>query len=469
MDGVRQRARSDAFRFCADASAPHDRVEAFRRELRSQGCELLRSCPDTTSPTVAFFGEVTDGFRELIGDVSREGHVLAVRTDPSSVKAPDAWSLLEAGASDVMAWDTEPGAALAIAARLERWRSTERLLDSPAVRDNLIGDSEPWRSVLRQIVEAARHSSSAVLLTGETGTGKELMARLIHTLDARADKAELVVVDCTTIVPTLSGSEFFGHEKGSFTGAEAARDGAFGLADRGTLFLDEVGELPLDLQAELLRVIQEGTYKRVGSSRWRSTAFRLVSATNRDLSELVREGRFRSDLFFRIAACQFELPALRDRIEDVLPLADHFVGACLPGHATPHFEEAVQRFLLDRSYPGNVRELCQLIGRLTARHAGPGPITAGDVPPEERPRRHDTSPDPAFQRTAEVALIHGLTAADAKERMRDAMIAMAIAEEAARGRRGHLKRTAERLDLSVRTLQLWQQDRSKDRDPRRVG
>ena len=232
------------------------------------------------------------------------------------------------------------------------------------------------RATLRQIVETARFSHNAVLLTDETGTGKELVARLIHALDDRPDKKDLIVVDCTTIVPTLSGSEFFGHEKGSFTVAESARDGAFGLADHGTLFLDEVGELPLDLQAELLRVIQEGTYKRVGSNRWRATAFRLVCATNRDLGERVREGGFRSDLYFRIAASHFRLPPLRDRIDDVLPLADHFVEELLPGHAEPHFEEAVAHFLLARSYPGNIRELRQLLGRLTARHAGPGPITA---------------------------------------------------------------------------------------------
>ncbi len=134
------------------------------------------------------------------------------------------------------------------------------------------------------MVEIARFTDAAVLITGESGTGKERMAQLIHELDPRPKKGRLVVLDCSTVVPSLSGSEFFGHEKGAFTGASAPRSGAFELADGGTLFLDEVGELAVPLQAELLRVIQEGTFKRVGSNTWRRSAFRLVCATNRDLA-----------------------------------------------------------------------------------------------------------------------------------------------------------------------------------------
>jgi transcriptional regulator with GAF, ATPase, and Fis domain len=137
-----------------------------------------------------------------------------------------------------------------------------------------------------------------VLITGESGTGKELIARLIHALDSRVDKGDFVILDCTTVVPTLSGSEFFGHEKGAFTGAIAQRDGAFAMADGGTLFLDEIGELPLVLQAELLRVIEEGMYKRVGSNTWRKTSFRLLCATNRDLLQEESRGNFRKDLYY---------------------------------------------------------------------------------------------------------------------------------------------------------------------------
>src|SRR5262249_44123862 len=154
----------------------------------------------------------------------------------------------------------------------------------------------------------------------------ELLARLIHELNAATKERSLVVVDCTTIVPELSGSEFFGHERGAFTGAVAARDGAFALADGGTLFLDEIGELPSHLQAQLLRVIEEGTYKRVGGNAWQRTNFRLVCATNRDLPRLVEAGKFRGDLYFRIASWVFRIPPLSERIEDILPLARHFLA-----------------------------------------------------------------------------------------------------------------------------------------------
>ena len=210
--------------------------------------------------------------------------VLAIAVTRAVLTVAPVWELLQAGASDVFAWDQFDDAAAVIASRLERWEEVDDLVNSSAVRENLVGQSPAWISVLRRVVELARFTSGSALIMGESGTGKEFVARLIHTLDSRPDKRELVITDCTTIAPELAGSEFFGHERGAFTSAVAARDGAFALADGGTLFLDEVGELPLRLQAELLRVVQERTYKRVGSNVWKSTSFRLVCATNRDLS-----------------------------------------------------------------------------------------------------------------------------------------------------------------------------------------
>src|SRR6202023_58747 len=148
----------------------------------------------------------------------------------------------------------------------------------------------------------------------------EVAANLIHRLNTRADKRDMVILDCSTIVSDLSGSEFFGHERGAFTGALTERQGAFALANGGTLFLDEIGELPLPLQAQLLRVVQERTYKRLGGNTWRRTDFRLVCATNRDLVELIRRGEFRADLYYRIASFVCKLPALRERLEDIIPL-----------------------------------------------------------------------------------------------------------------------------------------------------
>ena len=235
-----------------------------------------------------------------------------------------------------------------------------------------MGDSPAWQAVLRDAVEVARFTDAAVLITGESGTGKERVAQLIHELDPRPAKKRLVVLDCSTVVPSLSGSEFFGHEKGAFTGASAARQGAFELADGGTLFLDEVGELSVPLQAELLRVIQEGTFKRVGSNTWRKSAFRLVCATNRDLAAEQADGAFRNDFYYRIAGCTLHLPSLRERTEDILPLFRHFFRQAHPDGEPPELEGAVRDLLVSREYPGNVRDLRSLVLRIVHRYLGTG-------------------------------------------------------------------------------------------------
>ncbi|HEY7771494.1 sigma-54 factor interaction domain-containing protein, partial [Longimicrobium sp.] len=236
-------------------------------------------------PGVVLFDEVSEGLCDFVREASQGGYgrVLAVGTSGAAMANGQGWTLLRAGASDAFARDGADDAARAALARLERWAAVDRLVDSPLVRNHLVGRSPVWRTVLRQVVEVAAFTDAPLLVTGESGTGKELVARLIHSLDARPRKRELVLLDCTTVVPQLSGSEFFGHERGAFTGAAGPREGAFALADGGTLFLDEVGELPPTLQAQLLRVVQEKTYKRTGGNAWQKTDFRLVCATNRDL------------------------------------------------------------------------------------------------------------------------------------------------------------------------------------------
>jgi transcriptional regulator with GAF, ATPase, and Fis domain len=231
------------------------------------------------------FGEFSDGLCEVLCEVSQRGmeRVLAVAESDAGLTHEHIWRLLQAGASDVCICVDLPELASRIAARLERWSALEQWLTSPLVKQTLIGTSPVWLFILRQLVEVARFTDASVLIIGETGTGKELLAHLVHELDPRTPKRDLVVVDCTTIVPELSGSEFFGHEHGAFTGAVSPRESAFASADAGTLFLDEVGELPLGLQAQLLRAVQEHKYKRVGGNTWQHTDFRLVCATNRDL------------------------------------------------------------------------------------------------------------------------------------------------------------------------------------------
>ncbi|MCA9166169.1 MAG: sigma-54 factor interaction domain-containing protein [Planctomycetales bacterium] len=257
---------------------------------------------DPPGPGIVIFDALTDEVCDAVGRLGRTAsdRVLAVAAKGSVLSSEAQWELIEAGAADVLAWDDSPDPISTIVARIERWVQVEQLLYSKDVRDSLAGGSRVWLSVLRQVVEISRFTDASVLITGQSGTGKELVARLIHELDPRDDKGEMEILDCTTISPELAGSEFFGHERGAFTTAVTSRDGAFALANGGTLFIDEVGELPLSLQAELLRVVQERTYKRVGGNDWRQVNFRLICATNRDLEHERAQGNFRDDFYHRL-------------------------------------------------------------------------------------------------------------------------------------------------------------------------
>ena len=404
-------------------------------------------------PGLLFFDTIAPDLCDLLREISRGGleRVLAIGSSRSAFNRGSSWLLLSAGASDVFAWDHFENPAAEIAARLRRWEAVDALVDSPLVQDGLVGRSPVWRRIVRQIVEVARFTDASVLITGESGTGKELVARLIHTLDSRVNKGELVILDCTTVVPTLSGSEFFGHEKGAFTGAMAARDGAFAMADGGTLFLDEVGDLPLPLQAELLRVIQEGMYKRVGSNTWRKTSFRLLCATNRDLLQEESQGHFRKDLYYRITAWNCRLPSLRERTEDIPLLIQHFLGRSGADGKALELDGAVTELLLTRSYPGNIRELRQLVARIGSRHEGPGPITVGDVPAEERPSGEWQTAawhDDRLEQCIRHALARGVTLRELSKAVGEIAIRIAVEDE------GNLRRAARRLGVTDRALQL---------------
>ncbi len=428
------------------------RVEALANgaveALRAAGVETV----DRTDydAAVLFLDDASAEHCEAVRDLSHEGavRVLVVVPATEALSGAAAWLLMDAGASDVVAWDRSPAVASEVADRLARWRSVDELVSSPGVSSRLVGVSAGWRRLLREIVDVARFTDASVLLTGESGTGKELVARLIHDLDPRPGKGELVVLDCTTIVPSLSGSEFFGHERGAFTGAVSAREGAFARADGGTLFLDEVGELTPSLQSELLRVVQEGTYKRVGSDTWRRTRFRLVCATNRDVAEV---DDFRRDLYYRIAGWSFRLPSLRERPADVMPLVRHFIAAARRDDPTLELDESVRQLLVTREYPGNIRDLRHLVLRIASRHVGSGPITVGDVPTEERPHVEpaaswqDAGFDKPIRRAVELdATLREITTAAAEVAIRFAV------EDAG----GNLPRAATRLGVTPRALQL---------------
>ncbi|MDF2694887.1 MAG: Formate hydrogenlyase transcriptional activator, partial [Labilithrix sp.] len=236
---------------------------------------------------------------------------------------------------------------------------------SPVQEDDVvvIGSTAGLASAVARVEQVAP-TDAPVLLEGETGSGKELLARLIHARSQRAS-GPMIRVNCGAIPAELIDSELFGHERGSFTGATGTRLGWFERADGGTLFLDEVAELPLAAQVRLLRVLQEGTFTRVGGSKNLHVSVRVITATHRDLRAMCAEGTFRSDLWYRIGVFTVQIPPLRDRLEDVAPLAGHFArksGISLTGVPlvpTPDEIEALRRY----SWPGNVRELAAVVER----------------------------------------------------------------------------------------------------------
>jgi formate hydrogenlyase transcriptional activator len=323
-----------------------------RRFLSERLCKLLQSYMDSPAKTPIW---VPPGHR-------------AVRADGASFPVEATFSHAEANGQSlytVILRDVEERQR----AEAERQRLhglnlylAEELRVSQSAGD-LIGQSRALRRVMDQVQQVAA-TDATVLILGETGTGKEVVARTVHALSRRKDKV-LVKLNCAAIPENLMESELFGHEKGAFTGAVARKLGRFELADHGTLFLDEIGELPLDLQAKLLRVLQEGEFERVGGTESRTVDVRIIAATNRDLTGRAKSGSFRADLFYRLNVFPIVLPPLRERREDVPLLIQHFVRKygekygkrieTIPGQALAACER--------HDWPGNVRELQHVLER----------------------------------------------------------------------------------------------------------
>ncbi|HEY0708962.1 MAG TPA: sigma-54 dependent transcriptional regulator [Polyangia bacterium] len=300
--------------------------------------------------------------------------------------------------------------------------------------DNLIGHSRAMQEVFA-LVRRVAGSQASVLITGESGTGKELIARAIHTGSPRAARP-LVAINCAAIPETLLESDLFGYKRGAFTDAKTDKPGLFVEAAGGSLFLDEIGELPLTLQPKLLRVLQEREVRPLGASRAEKVDVRLISATNRDVESRVRDGRFREDLFYRLNVIHIHLPPLRDRTEDILPLADFFLArsAAHAGKEITGFREATKKLLLGYAWPGNVRELENVVERAVAL-AESAIIGPDDLPPGMRDKRN--------QDRLTTALAQGLTL----EQLEREYIHKVLAAEG-----GNKTRAAQRLGLDRKTL-----------------
>ena len=245
---------------------------------------------------------------------------------------------------------------------------------------NIIGKSKPMLEIYDMIGKVAQ-SRASILITGPSGTGKELVAKAIHYDSPRKDRS-FISINCGALTETLLESELFGHEKGAFTGAIAMKKGRFELADEGTLFLDEVGEMPPPLQVKLLRVLQEMEFERVGGTRTIKVDVRVLSASNRNIKEDVASGLFREDLFYRLNVMQIEMPSLKERIDDIPLLVDHFIEKFQsPPKKKIKLAPEVKKALFNYSWPGNVRELENVIERAVVLNSG-GVITLDDLPDE---------------------------------------------------------------------------------------
>jgi len=308
---------------------------------------------------------------------------------------------------------------------------------------SIVGESAAIKAVL-VAVEIVAETAANVVISGETGTGKELIARAVHDLSPRKGRA-LIKVNCASIPRDLFESEFFGHVRGAFTGAVADRSGRFELADKGTLFLDEVGEIPLEMQGKLLRVLQEGSYERLGDERTRTVDVRVLAATNRNLEQEVEEGRFRQDLYYRLNVFPIAVPPLRERGEDIALLAAYFLDriAGEMRRERPNLSRANIEDLECYDWPGNVRELRNVLERavITSRR---GRLEI-DVPCSNSSRARSRLAD------AETPASESFVVSDAEMRRREKQNIILALEQSA-GRVYGVGGAAERLGLKATTL-----------------
>ena len=388
---------------------------------------------------------------ELI-KIDPEAVVLMVTAYATFDTAISAW---EKGASGVIRkpfQNVQITALVAKGIRKRRKEEERQVLRQAMVRsvnrEGFIGRSEVMEDVFR-LVERVAPARSTVLITGESGTGKELVAKAIHESSPRNNEA-FVVVNCSNIPSELLESELFGHTRGAFTGAIAAKKGLFEVADNGSIFLDEIGDLRPETQVRLLRVIQEREFTPVGDTTPVKVDVRIIAATNVDLKEAVRNGQFREDLYFRLSVVPLELPPLRDRREDILPLAQHFVRKYAEENGRDMIETfapEVLSLLENYNYPGNVRELENVIERAVVI-APSNEITVDCLRPEVRdPELATRMLDASAGASNEIDIARGVNFYDEVKRFEIDLIRRALEQTG-----GHQSRAARLLGLNATTL-----------------
>ncbi len=390
---------------------------------------------------------------ELLAEVRRRQPATPVIMLTAHGTIGSAVEALKRGAFDFLTKPFEPDeirqvVAKAIATR--RLEEAETCIEADEDPDRLLlGESSALRSVVR-LIQRVAPTRATVLISGESGTGKELVARSLHLHSDRHEQS-FVKVNCAAIPEGLIESELFGHEKGAFTGAASRKPGRFELADGGSLFLDEIGDMPLSAQPKLLRAIQEGRFYRVGGTHTISVDVRIVAATNHDLQEEVRTGRFREDLFYRLNVVPIPLPPLRARREDIPALSEFFLGrfARRLGCDVKALSGDALAALVRHDWPGNIRELENAIERATLLCNGP------TIEFEDLPGEITENCDPPVEWQSSL-----------RDRVRFATrrIERGAIEEALAGTRGNVTRAAEQLGLSRRGLQLKMKELGIERE-----
>ena len=396
------------------------------------------------------------GGMELLRKVTSDWPDVPVILITAHGSVDSAVAALKAGAFDYITKPFEQDELKKVIAKAARAHDLERqnvhanLLDGE--RPPLVGESPAMKAIYEMIARVA-DSPSTVLITGESGTGKELIAKALHRGSSRRDRP-LIKVNCAAIPKDLVESELFGYERGAFTGAVGSKPGRFELADGGTLFLDEIGEVPVEMQVKLLRALQESEFERVGGIKTLRVDVRLIAATNRDLKALIAEGRFREDLYYRLAVVPIALPPLRDRREDIPLLVRHFIEKYDQrlGKRVEDVDAEAMELLQGYPWPGNIRELENLMERSVLFADGPV-IHASSLP--DALREVGPAPTPLAPVGA-LGAIAAPSGASMKEIVRQAqaelereLITRALEETA-----GNVTRAAKRLQISRKSLQV---------------
>jgi DNA-binding NtrC family response regulator len=358
--------------------------EVYACESRAHAIELLRQLPQAPQLALVDLGlpprphAPDEGF-QLIADLLAHSPAMRIFVLSGQSDAANARHARALGAAEFIAKPCDPAVLKATLTRALAFRGAEPT--AAGATAGLIGSSPALERLRSQLAQSA-DSPFPVLIEGESGSGKERVAHSLHSMSVRAARPYLAL-NCAAIAPTLVEPTLFGYVKGAFTGATTTKAGYFEDAQDGTLFLDEIGELPLEMQAKLLRVLENGEYQRVGETQRRVARARVVAATNRDLRQEVRQGRFRADLYHRLSVLTIAVPALRDMGRDRLLLLEHFCAhfAAQAGVAPFTLDESAERAWLAYPFPGNVRELRNIVIRLTTKYAGQR-LSAAELEPE---------------------------------------------------------------------------------------